>query len=108
MYVKDRLRQNPSELQQKDGRPLLDYALRPTMVTPRRIIDQEQGPVLSIVRLLLEIGADLNAPICICDQRTPWKLFWGPASSSSRESSSRFGAQNHLARFPPTQCLLLL
>ncbi|KAJ4312865.1 hypothetical protein N0V84_009719 [Fusarium piperis] len=75
MYVEDRLRKNPSELQQKGGRPLLDYALRPTMVTPRRMLDQEQGPVLPIVKLLLEHGADPNARIYIYDQRTPWELF---------------------------------
>ncbi|CAG1989313.1 unnamed protein product [Fusarium graminearum] len=75
LYTADRLKRNPAEIRQKGGRPLLDYALRPTMVTPLQIIHLEQGPVLPIVELLLDLGADPNAGIYIYENRTPWELF---------------------------------
>ncbi|QPC76888.1 hypothetical protein HYE68_007640 [Fusarium pseudograminearum] len=75
LYTADRLKKNPAEIRQKGGRPLLDYALRPTMVTPLQIIHLEQGPVLPIVELLLDLGADPNAGIYIYENRTPWELF---------------------------------
>ncbi|RGP61626.1 nacht domain-containing protein isoform 1 [Fusarium sporotrichioides] len=75
LYAADNLQKNPAKIRQKSGRPLLDYALRPTMVTPLQIIHLEQGPVLPIVELLLDLGADPNAGIYIYENRTPWELF---------------------------------
>ncbi|KAI5456380.1 hypothetical protein BGZ63DRAFT_435209 [Mariannaea sp. PMI_226] len=75
LYVESQLRQNMSQIQAKRGRPLLDYALRPTMVTPLKMSSQEQGPVLPIVRLLLDFGADPNHSIYIYDGKTIWELF---------------------------------
>ncbi|KAL6921252.1 hypothetical protein FSST1_005278 [Fusarium sambucinum] len=75
LYTASYLQKNPSEIHQKGGRPLLDYALRPKMVTPLQIIHLEQGPVLPIVELLLDLGVDPNAGIYIYEDRTPWELF---------------------------------
>ncbi|UZP35202.1 hypothetical protein NXS19_003018 [Fusarium pseudograminearum] len=75
LYTAHYLRKSPSDIRKKGGRPLLDYALRPTMVTPLQIIHLEQGPVLPIVELLLDLGADPNSGIYIYENRTPWELF---------------------------------
>ncbi|KAJ4123073.1 hypothetical protein NW768_010066 [Fusarium equiseti] len=75
LYTADRLQKHPSEMSRKGGRPLLDYALRPTMVTPLRIVDLEQGPVVPIVELLLDLGANPNAGIYIYDNTSPWNMF---------------------------------
>jgi energy-coupling factor transporter ATP-binding protein EcfA2 len=75
LYTADRLRKDSSEIRQKGGRPLLDYALRPAMVTPLQIVNPEQGPVLPVLELLLDMGADPNARIYMYGNRTPWELF---------------------------------
>lgn len=58
LYTANHLRNCPFEVRQKGGRPLLDYALRQNMVTPLQTIHLEQGPVLPILELLLDLGAD--------------------------------------------------
>ncbi|KAH7009816.1 hypothetical protein EDB80DRAFT_573322, partial [Ilyonectria destructans] len=75
MYVEERLRQNLTQLQQKRGRPLLDYALRPTMVTPLRVLNLEKGPEVLIVKLLLDFKADPNHGVYVYDGKTIWELF---------------------------------
>ena len=75
LYTADRLQKDTSEISRKGGRPLLDYALRPAMITPLQIIDLEQGPVIPIVELLLDLGADPNAGIYIYDNISPWNMF---------------------------------
>ncbi|KAH8686404.1 hypothetical protein BGZ61DRAFT_533946 [Ilyonectria robusta] len=75
MYVEERLRQNLTQLRQKRGRPLLDYALRPTMVTPLRVLSLEEGPELRIVKLLLDFKADPNHSVYVYDGKTAWELF---------------------------------
>ncbi|KAJ0329906.1 hypothetical protein COL5a_003734 [Colletotrichum fioriniae] len=74
LYVKQKISQNKGQIQTKKGRPLLDYALRPTMVTPLQLPIQE-GPVLAIVQFLLENGADPNEKLKIYGGKTPWSLF---------------------------------
>ncbi|KAI1332381.1 hypothetical protein F5Y16DRAFT_357651 [Xylariaceae sp. FL0255] len=74
LYLASKLEED-SRLLQKRGRPLLDYALRPTMVTPLEFADLEQGPNLEIVELLLKKGSYPNHGIYIYDGQTPWELF---------------------------------
>lgn len=75
MFVKAQLGKSELPLRQKRGRPLLDYALRPTMVTPLKLPGQEGGPVVSIVRYLLDLHADPDVGIYIYNNRTAWELF---------------------------------
>ncbi|KAM0494687.1 hypothetical protein ACHAP8_008557 [Fusarium lateritium] len=88
LYTADYLQKNPSEVHQKGGRPLLDYALRPKMVTPLQIIHLEQGHVLPIVELLLDLGVDPNAGIYIYEDRTPWELFLEMCYQHSRQDKN--------------------
>lgn len=74
LYIKNRLAKDPSHLK-KRGRPLLDYALRPTIVTPVDLPNVEVGPSRPIVELLLRSGADPNQHIYIYDRQTPWAIF---------------------------------
>ncbi|OCL04830.1 hypothetical protein AOQ84DRAFT_415231 [Glonium stellatum] len=62
-------------IRDKHGRPLLDYALRPAIVTPVQLPQQDEGPDSLMVTLLLEKGADLNQKIYIYDGQTTWGLF---------------------------------
>lgn len=74
LYVQKQLEEDPAHLR-KRGRPLLDYALRPTIVTPIELVDIDIGPVKPIVELLLRKGANPNHQIYIYDKQTPWELF---------------------------------
>lgn len=74
LYIKYRLAADPTRMK-KRGRPLLDYALRPTIVTPVDLPDVEVGPSRPIVDLLLRSGADPNQAIYIYDKQTPWEIF---------------------------------
>lgn len=76
IYLKRQLDEDPTRLR-KRGRPLLDYALRPTIVVPNEIpdIDIEVGPVRPVIELLIQRGADPNQAIYIYDSQTPWALF---------------------------------
>ncbi|KAF4442818.1 hypothetical protein F53441_11646 [Fusarium austroafricanum] len=75
LYVEASLRKQPSELGLKRGRPLLDYVLRPTIIWPQGSSKAEQGPVIPILKLLLDHGANANTRIDIYNRRTPWELF---------------------------------
>lgn len=75
LYVKYKLDKCPELLREKRGRPYLDYALRPKMVTPIELADQDASPDADMVRLLLERGANPNQKIYIYDQSSAWELF---------------------------------
>jgi hypothetical protein len=74
-YVRQKLKSHPKALQRKDGRPLLDSALRPNMVTPLQLQHLDATPDISMVRLLLESGANPNQSIYIYGRETIWGLF---------------------------------
>jgi hypothetical protein len=79
VYVKEKLDANITLIRQKEGRPLLDYALRPRRLSPilshlgqKNIVDPQ------IVRLLLEHGSDPNEQIehyALGSVDTVWDLF---------------------------------
>lgn len=77
-YVDAKL-QSDSGRMRKNGRPLLDYALRPRRVTPISIKyhSQRDDPSVDVdmVRLLLQNGADPNQKVHLNDGRTVWALF---------------------------------
>ncbi|KAL2681180.1 hypothetical protein Neosp_008787 [[Neocosmospora] mangrovei] len=74
LYVKDGLNQDKSQLR-KNGRPLLDYALRPMMTSPVQLSNSEEGPMLGILEHLLNLKANPNQRIDMYDGQTPWGLF---------------------------------
>lgn len=74
LYVRDRLGQDKSQLR-KYGRPLLDYALRPTMPSPVQSSNSEEGSMLGILEHLLKLKANPNNRIYVYDGQTPWELF---------------------------------
>ncbi|WQF87731.1 Putative NACHT nucleoside triphosphatase, P-loop containing nucleoside triphosphate hydrolase [Colletotrichum destructivum] len=74
LYVEHKITEDPSLVLAKEGRPLLDYALRPTMVTPLRLPGQE-GPVSATVEFLLRHGAKPNQRLHMYEGKTPWELF---------------------------------
>lgn len=77
-YVEHVLDLNPSWLK-KNGRPLLDYALRPTRVTPSDLPYNHEreytGIDADLVTALLVRGADPNEHIYTYGGQTPWELF---------------------------------
>ena len=75
LYVRQKLQRHPKTLHSKAGRPLLDSALRPNMVTPIHLQRLDARPDIDMVRLLLEQGADLNQSIYIYARQTVWSLF---------------------------------
>ncbi|CAP96924.1 hypothetical protein EN45_081780 [Penicillium chrysogenum] len=66
-------------LLKKKGRPLLDYALRPTRVTPSDLPYSHEreyaGIEKDLVSVLLDRDADPNEIVHIYGGRTPWQLF---------------------------------
>ncbi|KXH24923.1 hypothetical protein CSIM01_09978 [Colletotrichum simmondsii] len=74
LYVKHKIDMDLDQVHNKTGRPLLDYALRPTTVTPLELPTQE-GPVGAMVEFLLQNGADPNQRIDLYGGKTPWQLF---------------------------------
>ncbi|KAI1428998.1 hypothetical protein F5Y12DRAFT_587095 [Xylaria sp. FL1777] len=92
LYVAVQLDANPWYISQKKGRPLLDYALRPTIINPTKLTNFKEGPDLPLVELLLSKGADPNKPIHIYEGRTPWSLFLETcAQHGSRPQRDFFG-----------------
>lgn len=88
LYVRTHLERRPDLMRQKRGRPLLDYALRPTMVTPVDISTwSSQGPTVSAVRALLELGSDPNEKVYTYDDQTPWQLFLMACYAHSRRDA---------------------
>ncbi|KAL5590131.1 hypothetical protein FOVSG1_011998 [Fusarium oxysporum f. sp. vasinfectum] len=75
LYVEDRLRRHPSELQLNTGRPLLDYALRPGNTAPMLRSPSETVPIIPILKLLLHLGANPNARVDMYDGKTTWGCF---------------------------------
>ncbi|KAK7451502.1 hypothetical protein Landi51_04873 [Colletotrichum acutatum] len=74
LYAKHKTNTNLDQAKKKMGRPLLDYALRPTTVTPLELPTQE-GPVRAMVESLLQNGADPNQTIELYGGKTPWQSF---------------------------------
>ena len=75
LYVKEKLDNNPNLLRAKRGRPLLDYALRPNIVTPSRLPQLVEFIDFDMVRLLLDKGANPNEKVSIYGKMTVWALF---------------------------------
>ncbi|GJC83678.1 hypothetical protein ColLi_06516 [Colletotrichum liriopes] len=75
LYVEHKIKCH-NQVESKAGRPLLDYALRPTMITPlqpERPIPE--GPVSPIVKYLLNKGANPNQRPRFYDEQSLWELF---------------------------------
>ncbi|KAF8242251.1 hypothetical protein K440DRAFT_639383 [Wilcoxina mikolae CBS 423.85] len=93
LYVTEKLNSNPKLLQDKRGRPLLDYALRPKRVTPADLMYQVQREDASMdvkmVSLLLGKGADPNQIIHIYDGRSVWDIFLLSCYQNSEQASPR-------------------
>ncbi|KAF3798823.1 hypothetical protein GCG54_00008281 [Colletotrichum gloeosporioides] len=94
LYVESKIMEDPSQIKSKSGRPLLDYSLRRTMSNAwlSRSTGLE-GPISSIVKLLLENGADPNEKmspqIGEIGIKTPWEHFLQ-------------GCYDHASRVPDT------
>lgn len=90
-YVRNTLDNNPQAIS-KDGRPLLDYALRPRRVNPaelQRHTERESASVdIKMIQLLLDKGANPNDKVFICDNHTVWGLFLLSCFQSSRDTES--------------------
>jgi hypothetical protein len=68
IYVKEKLELNKMLISQKQGRPLLDYACRPSLQDESLSLDPQ------MVRLLLEHGSNPNQPV-FGEGDTVWGLF---------------------------------
>lgn len=66
------IKQDPTCLTRKDGRPYLDYALRFNDEVQH---GAERLPIPTLVKSLLSYGLDVNQKVWICDGRTVWSLF---------------------------------
>jgi hypothetical protein len=103
-YVEYALDRDPNQLAKK-GRPLLDYALRPTRVTPSDLPyfheREATGIETGLVETLLSRGADPNQRIHIYGGQTTWELFVLFAYEMLKGSKSK-----NLPFFD-TACLLL-
>ena len=75
LYVQEKLSNKPNLLRGKRGRPLLDYALRPNLVTPTKLPQLVEFIDFDMVRLLLDRGADPNEKVSIYGNITVWALF---------------------------------
>ncbi|KAL6714318.1 hypothetical protein ACLMJK_007741 [Lecanora helva] len=75
LYVQQALDSNPQLLRSKKGRPLLDYALRPKMVTPTMLPQPVEHINFEMVRMLLDKGGDPNQKISLYGNLTVWGLF---------------------------------
>ncbi|KAI0096079.1 hypothetical protein GGR51DRAFT_567513 [Nemania sp. FL0031] len=75
IYVTRKLDADPKLIKNKQGWPLLDYALRPETMTLAQSTAVRQGPYLPLVKLLLSKGADPNEEIHTEGRKSPWFLF---------------------------------
>lgn len=75
LYVKEKLDKDRKLLRAKKGRPLLDYALRPNIVTPTRLPQLVEFIDFDMVSLLLDKGANPNEKVSIYGNITVWGLF---------------------------------
>lgn len=73
LYTEEHL--DSENIRGKRGRPLLDYALRPNIVTPLELPNHVAKADLRMVELLLQKGADPNQKVYIYDNLTVWSLF---------------------------------
>ncbi|KAL4876546.1 hypothetical protein BJY04DRAFT_210569 [Aspergillus karnatakaensis] len=77
-YVRAKLEADPRRLH-KQGRPLLDYALRPRRSTPISMpyhsVRDDPSLDTNMVELLLKHGADPNQPVYLSDGYSVWALF---------------------------------
>lgn len=77
-YVRVKLEADP-RCMMKNGRPLLDYALRPKrrtpIVMPYHSRRDEPSVDINMVQLLLNNGADPNKKLHLNDDRTVWAQF---------------------------------
>ncbi|KAL9627313.1 MAG: hypothetical protein Q9164_007641, partial [Protoblastenia rupestris] len=90
-YVSEKLDKQPSFLKQKKGRPLLDYALRPNIVTPTKLPHFVDFIDFDLVAMLLEKGADPNQKVVIyASTKTTGEWF------KAAELMIRKGADRHL------------
>ena len=91
LYVKEWLGKNTKLLNAKKGRPLLDYALRPNMVTPAKLPHLVEYIDFEMVRILLDKGADPNQKVSIYGGISTWGLFL--LSCYEKRSSSTLQTQ---------------
>ena len=75
LYVKEKLDRYPNILFTKRGRPFLDYALRPIVVTPTKLPQAIESIDFDMVRMLLDKGANPNQKVPIYGSITVWGLF---------------------------------
>ena len=75
LYVLQKLDSAPKLMGAKRGRPLLDYALRPNLVTPTQLPHLVEYIDFKMVDMLLNRGADANQKVSIYDGITVWGLF---------------------------------
>ncbi|KAK4697415.1 hypothetical protein P7C71_g658, partial [Lecanoromycetidae sp. Uapishka_2] len=75
LYAKTKLEQRHNPLRAKRGRPYLDYALRPNLVTPTKLPHYVEYIDFKMVEMLLEKGADPNEKVSIYGGITVWALF---------------------------------
>ncbi|KAL9118898.1 MAG: hypothetical protein Q9187_004547 [Circinaria calcarea] len=75
LYVTQKLDSTPKLMGAKRGRPLLDYALRPNLVTPTQLPHLVEYIDFKMVDMLLNRGSDANQKVSIYDGITVWGLF---------------------------------
>jgi hypothetical protein len=113
-YVREKLQANPRRME-KEGRPLLDYALRPRRVTPISMpfhhIRDDPSVSVDMVRLLLspEYKADPNQIVRLNGDRSVWALFLISINETHHRESRRGsgGYQNLIEAWYET-CELLV
>jgi hypothetical protein len=74
-YVKQKLENDPKQMKEKGGRPLLDYALRLDMIGIVELREPNTVPDIAMVRLLLDHGADPMESVYIYGRKRVWHLF---------------------------------
>lgn len=88
LYVNKKLEANPNLLQAKQGRPYLDYALRPNIETLSGLPHLIEFIDIDLVRLLLNKGADPNQKVPICDNLSVWGIFLLHIREMRRDSNT--------------------
>ena len=88
-YVSQKLDKQPASLTKKKGRPLLDYALRPNIVTPAKLPHFVDFISFDLVSTLLEKGADPNQKVAIYGNVTLWALFLLSCYATKNNASTK-------------------
>jgi len=95
LYVEEKLNSEPRLLNQKKGRPLLDYALRSKVISPIQLPLQRTNIDVEIVKYLLSKGANPNQRVHHLDSRTVWNLFLLECHDAfSRQNADRSSEAN--------------